>query len=308
MAALDQLARRGAREQDLRAALKSGRLARTGRWLVIDRQWQPSGPREQWRHELFRAYCSCSPQQRAAVRVFRRSAAVLWGFDGFGAYPLRADAAPIELATGVGRPVHGSVHRVRPFDAELPVIDTLPVTSVTRTLLDLGQVVSRDILERSLEWALRKGHLTVGVLAATLRQASRRPGTHALRDLLAERPEDLPPTESDAETLFVQVVRRSGLPPPERQFLVPTRDGKYRIDFAWPPARLAVEVDGAETHASPNALAYDLRRQNALLLTLGAAWRLLRFSWEDVADPRRTDRVSAQLRQSWLEGGSARTC
>jgi very-short-patch-repair endonuclease len=207
----------------------------------------------------------------------------------------------VELATCSGRPGTAGVARVRPIcPDDRSNLAGLPVTSVTRTLLDLGQVVDDDVVERALEWVLRKGHASVVELQAAVDRASGQRGTRALRRLLALRPADLPPTESDAETLFVQLARAAGLPEPHRQFAVPTVEGLFRLDFAWPARRLAVEVDGAATHASAAALGRDLRRQNRVVLSLGpVGWVLLRFTWDDITRQRHAGQVAAILREAW---------
>jgi very-short-patch-repair endonuclease len=49
-----------------------------------------------------------------------------------------------------------------------------------------------------------------------------------------------------------------------------------RLDAAWPDVKLAVELDGAAFHGSPEARERDLRR-DAALAALG--WVVLRFSY-----------------------------
>jgi very-short-patch-repair endonuclease len=128
-------------------------------------------------------------------------------------------------------------------------------------------------------------------------------GAGALRSVLARRPPDAPPTDSDAETLFLQLARGARLPEPLRQFSVPTSDGTFRLDFAWPARRVAVEIDGAATHASREALSRDLRRQNRVLLSLApAGWALLRFTWDDLVDDRFATQVTDRLREAWVGG------
>lgn len=61
----------------------------------------------------------------------------------------------------------------------------------------------------------------------------------------------------------------------------PLAGTRYRLDYAWPPARLAVEVDGYASHAGLEAFGYDRERQNALVL---AGWTVLRFTWAHVRD------------------------
>jgi very-short-patch-repair endonuclease len=66
-----------------------------------------------------------------------------------------------------------------------------------------------------------------------------------------------------------------GLPDPQRQVPVLIGGRRYRLDFAWPEIRLAVEIDGAAVHG-PGQLGADLRRQNAIVLS---GWTILRFTW-----------------------------
>ncbi|WP_088105227.1 endonuclease domain-containing protein [Halalkalibacter urbisdiaboli] len=51
--------------------------------------------------------------------------------------------------------------------------------------------------------------------------------------------------------------------------------GKYRIDLALVPQRIAIECDGRAYHSSPRQKAHD-RRKNAYLRRNG--WRVVRFS------------------------------
>lgn len=55
--------------------------------------------------------------------------------------------------------------------------------------------------------------------------------------------------------------------------------GRYRIDFAYVSAKIAIELDGHATHSSPAAIAADRRRQRELE-RLG--WRFIRFGGQEV--------------------------
>jgi very-short-patch-repair endonuclease len=55
--------------------------------------------------------------------------------------------------------------------------------------------------------------------------------------------------------------------------------GRYRIDFAYVPAKIAIELDGHATHSTPSAIAADRRRQRELE-RLG--WRFIRFGGQEI--------------------------
>jgi very-short-patch-repair endonuclease len=151
-------------------------------------------------------------------------------------------------------------------------------------------------LERGLECALRRGVATVAAVDATarrLRGAGRR-GPPVLLEVLGRRGPGAPPTGSDLETCLLQLTRRAGLPDPERQVELRVGDRTIYIDFGWRPCRLALEADGADTHASAKALVDDLRRQNHIV----QGWVLLRFSYDDVH--RYANTVCQILRETWL--------
>ena len=80
------------------------------------------------------------------------------------------------------------------------------------------------------------------------------------------------------EEKLAQHIRAWGLPTPEREFRFdPGR--LWRIDFAWPAFRLAVEVEGLTyaggRHQRIAGYERDEEKHNALQL---AGWTLLRFS------------------------------
>jgi very-short-patch-repair endonuclease len=219
--------------------------------------------------------------------AYRRAAGAWWGMDG-------AIPDVVEVAVPLGRQSRSATaHRVTP----LPEGDTcvhlgMPVTTVSGTLVDLGAVVPFDILERAVEWGLRHGRTSLAGLEDMVAVRSG-VAVRRLATVLGSRPVGAPPTESDAETLFVQLTRRGGFPDPVRQYRLRLRGRLVRLDFAWPALRLAVEIDGAGVHG-PDALPADLRRQNRIMLD---GWFILRYPWESVAHD--WARVMSELRQAW---------
>lgn len=88
--------------------------------------------------------------------------------------------------------------------------------------------------------------------------------------------------ESPAESWCMLRLYDAGLPVPQRQYWVLDIEGRelYRLDFAWPELRLAVEYDGYAAHAGRErfdaARAEDLRRRG---------WTVIRASSADLRDP-----------------------
>ncbi|WP_346622579.1 DUF559 domain-containing protein [Blastococcus montanus] len=83
--------------------------------------------------------------------------------------------------------------------------------------------------------------------------------------------------QSELEIFGVQhVLDVAGLPACRQQHRVLLPDGPVLLDAAWPEVELAVELDGAAFHGSPEARERDLRRDAALA---AAGWIVLRFSY-----------------------------
>lgn len=102
---------------------------------------------------------------------------------------------------------------------------------------------------------LRSGRCTPADLATAVAEQTSRRGIVTVRELfpLADpRPES--PMESEARLIF----HDGGLPAPELQYEVIDRCGNlWRVDFAWPAAKLVVEYESMEWHASAAALRHD---------------------------------------------------
>jgi very-short-patch-repair endonuclease len=91
------------------------------------------------------------------------------------------------------------------------------------------------------------------------------------------------PRSEGEETLALHI-RAEKLPEPVREHVfAPPR--KWRLDFAWPEQKLAVEVEGgiftAGRHSRGAGLLADMAKYNAAAL---AGWRVLRFFTDQVRD------------------------
>jgi very-short-patch-repair endonuclease len=226
--------------------------------------------------------------------AWRRSAARLWGLDGFD----RVDGVIDVAVPASRRPRRSAATRCDGASADIHTVQGLHCTGPGRTVIDLGSTCDDDEVERALESALRRRLVTLDQITL-LAASSTRLGAPALRRVLDRRPAGAPPTESDAETCFLQIARNAGLPCPERQVRVVLRGRRYRLDAAWRPIRLAAEVDGAATHG-PDRLTADLHRQNLVVLD---GWMVLRFSAARVmGNPQAVGRDLVEAyRLRWVE-------
>lgn len=223
------------------------------------------------------------------------SAAPFWRL---GARP--ADAAPVEVTVTAGprRPGAGiRVHRapgLRPD--ETTEVHGIPITTPARTLLDLAGRRSPRELERALAGAIRDRILSGDDVARLIRRHPRRPGTGILRDVLAR---DGGPafTRSEAESRFLDLMRRSPLPAPRCNVRVRGRE----VDFLWAAERLVVEIDGFEFHGRRAAFERDHRRDAALTV---AGYRVLRFTWAQITREETT--VLVRVAQALVGGARQR--
>jgi len=148
------------------------------------------------------------------------------------------------------------------------MVGPLPVTTYGRTLVDLGAVARPWLVRRALEQWLRKGHVTVPQVRATLDRVARcgRAGAGVLREILDTRALAMAASDGDAEVVLAEARRAIGAPPPVYHYLIPAGLGRmYEIDFAYPEAMLLIEVDGYTTHTTTEAFESDPIRDNWLI-------------------------------------------
>ena len=166
-------------------------------------------------------------------------------------------------------------------------IDGIPVTSLARTLLDCAAGATKRELDRMLERAMILRTFDRGPIERELARAGGKPGTGLLRARLAELAAEPPPTRLELERRVLELVLDARLPRP----VVNGWLCGHEVDFHWPHARVVLEADGGETHATAVAFRRDRDRDLALEL---AGWHVIRTTWRQVT--REPERVVALLR------------
>lgn len=149
--------------------------------------------------------------------------------------------------------------------------DGIPVTTVTRTLVDLAGLIVQDDLERAVNEADVLRALDVpGVLACAEWLRGRRGEGHAALEAVLALHHGPVVIRSRLEWRFRALVRAHGLLPAEHN----VRVGRWEVDALWRDARVAVELDSARFHDTLAARTRDARKTADLE---AAGWTVRRY-------------------------------
>ena len=276
----DQARAAGVTDAGVRHRIATGRWARVGASV-----YRVAGTPVTWESDVLATVLAGGPEAVAS----HRCAAALWHLDG--ARPGRPE---VTLPRGSRRPsgrsarVHWStdLHLVRPVRRQ-----GIPTTPVARTLLDLGGGrAGRRCTWRSTTPAA--GGSPTGPTSSTCWSAT--PTWPAGRGRAA-RPADGARGRGRGDRERVRTPGRraagDGGPPGARAPAPRARRRPARLDLAYPPVRVGIELDGS-IHLRRDVWEADHARQNALVL---AGWTILRFTWADYRQ-RRTALVAEVAR------------
>jgi very-short-patch-repair endonuclease len=162
---------------------------------------------------------------------------------------------------------------------ELCFVDGLPCTSLERTVVDCCLMFTVQQAVILIDHAARMG-ADLGLLRARCSSLAGRNGVVALRRALEVAD---PRSESAGESLTRELLHRLRITPPELQYLVRSPVGEYRLDFAWPERKVALEFDGKTKYfdyrPTGEALFAERQRERALM---EMGWTFLRIEWKDL--------------------------
>jgi hypothetical protein len=128
-------------------------------------------------------------------------------------------------------------------------------------------------------WGLRDG-LTIPVDVTVDGSRGRRKGIRFMIDDLLNRFATV--TKSELEELFIEFLDEFGLPRPEVNQTVEVGGRSFEPDCLWRDARLVIELDGRQFHATRTAFEADRERDRLLML---AGWSTVRVThWMLMSD------------------------
>jgi very-short-patch-repair endonuclease len=251
------------------------RRARSRRLHRIHRGVYAVGRRDLTRHGLWMAaVLACGPE----AALSHRSSGAL--------HRLRPDnraRIDVTVPSSSVRPRPGiDIHRSTTLRADdLTTVHAIPCTTVARTLVDLGDVVSREAVERAVSEAEVLRVFDLAAVREVLDRAGPRRGAGILRAVLDAYREPVI-TRTELERRVLALCRKARLPRPAVNAWITLPDGiAYRADFLWREHKLIAETDGRETHMTARAFDHDRLRDQRLAM---AGYTVVRFTWRQVMD------------------------
>jgi len=178
------------------------------------------------------------------------SAAAIWGLPVIGPWPERGQTASAQANGG-----RSNVHVTRSFVGH-PVrwvtVDGLRVTTLARTVIDIGRTSSLETAVAVADAALRgtvggvhgtrRRPVSISTLWAELARLGSAPGVAKCRRVLSFADAN---AASPGESLSRVTMLTLGLPRPILQHDFFDKHGRMTVDFWWPEFRLIGEFDGA---------------------------------------------------------------
>jgi hypothetical protein len=245
------------------------RRVTSGAWLsLFEGIYRLGGVPPSWEGDVLAACWAGGPLTVAS----HRTAAALWGLPGKARHPIEITCRRWRRARTRDLVVHES-NAFEPVDHG--VVEGIPVASVARTLLDLGAVARPLTVDMAIDNALRRELVSLAELQKTLARLGRsgRNGAGVLRSVLEARGIRVP-TDSEMESLLLDVLKRHGLPEPDVQFVVLSDRGEFlgQVDAAYADVKFAIEYESYEHHVGKAALVRDSARRNKLV---AAAWTVV---------------------------------
>lgn len=259
-----------------------------GRWERLhDRVYRVGGVPATYRQRVLAACLGIGPEAAAS----HRAAAILHDL-------LRYREPPTEVTTTRRRSpeLEGvTAHRLADLHATwVTEVDGLPLTTVARTLVDLGAVAGLRTVEAALDRAIGLRKVTLREVRHAMIAVARRGrhGVSTIRRLLEARGAAVLPA-GVFEARMASLLRNANLPPAVPEHVVRDEHGGFVAvaDFAHPELRLAIEVDGYEPHSTLRAFTSGHARDRLLH---GAGWEPLHFTWDEVDG--RPEAVAQEIR------------
>lgn len=261
----------GCTTAEIRANLTAGRWVALRRGVYTSREVRDRAFADPYsRHRLLTAAALVAVERHSVASHV--SAAVVHGL----ALVDHPDDG-VHLTTDEGSSHEGpglSMHCAELGERETTIVADLPVTTVPRTLFDLGRRLSFADAVASIDQALHAGTVTPEQLRDTTVLHDAWPGSGCARRAIGFADGR---SESIGESLGRVAIASAGLPAPQLQVELHDEQGLIgRTDFLFVEARVVGEFDGRLKYLTPDDLYREKRREDRIRrLNYG----VFRFDW-----------------------------
>lgn len=230
--------------------------------------------------------------------------AAAWGMSAAALHGLpNASILPASVVVEDERRIRGDTRGLRRssslLEHHLTVVDKIPCTTVARTLFDIAATVRfQNDAERMLDAALARQLVTFQQCEQVLTDLAQsgRNGVSRFRAMLDDRGEGLAVAESELESMFEDLLRKYGIPLPDRQINIRTDRWIGRVDYRLPNGT-PIEIDSRRHHSELVDRDRDRARDNELIAA--GAIPPLRITHREIRDhPERVAR--------WVRTAAAR--
>jgi hypothetical protein len=221
------------------------------------------------------------------------TAAALHGFDTENTAAIHVLDPGVRMRPAVGLMIH------QRSGAPLQRITGRLSTAPAWTAVEVARQLHRPRALATLDAALRSMRCTRSELENAVAQQRGRRGIVVVRELLPLA-DGRAESAMESEARLVMIDR--GLPLPELQYPIRGRDGElWRVDFAWPQARLVAEYESIDWHVGRNEMLRDKMRWG-MIQELG--WTIIPIVVDDVRrkPDRLAERIANHLRRPLLAG------
>ncbi|MBI2169276.1 MAG: hypothetical protein HYU28_07215 [Actinobacteria bacterium] len=255
----------GATDTWIRSQVRRGYLIPV-RHLVLRTRGAPVTQDQAWLAAVLSA-------ERGAV-LSHHSAAAAWGFRGFD--PPDAIDVMVPGCAPRLRGVSGHGTRLLP-ESHQTRLRRIPITTGERTLVDSARGIHPWILGRVVDDGLRRKLINLPRLVRCFDEvpcSGRRP-SKSMKEVLDERLPGFHPGGSAAELDVLAILRRAGIHPlPIQQYRVTVDGHNYKLDYAWPDSKHAIEFDGGGAHDTVSARHDDRQRWRRLQRAGWTIWAI----------------------------------
>jgi very-short-patch-repair endonuclease len=260
----------------------------------LDQARGHSGRYRERDQELIQIARAAARSRRGSV-ISHRSAALIHGLPLLGRVPVEPSLTVPPRAADRTSAAH--IHRATLPAAEVVCVDGVRVTSVARTIIDLGRWLPAHDAVAAADYALHE-HLTTSAEVETV----------LLRcwnwPRIGRASRSLSLTDARSESALESISRLTlgwlRLPSPELQTVIRDAHGALlgRVDFYWDEFGVVGEADGSGKYESSGTSLLDEKRRQERLEHAGLV--VIRWGWDDIT--RHPSELRTRLRSAFDRG------